>query len=561
MPCWQHRLAGLLIAWCTCALTHAHPQESPLRIHGDGIEVAGTLVDPHGDEPVPLVIMVGGSQSQDRDGRILREGAPPRDALRRWSDAFLAGGYACFRYDPIGSGASRATIPWSGSYRQQAQVVEGIVRYFRRDGRFPRIVLLGESSGAYVICLAAQSGTTADATICLGAFCGKPDELYEYNYGRLQQFAMQSAENEAWARRHARMDLALGRHYRDMLAAARAGDEVYELQDDEFRVTLDLTRRKEELQWPASEQFLHLRGPVLLLAGDRDQHVPPDHAQRAAEKLRQAGNEHASAQRLPGLDHHFQQAATSERQEIEYRYSLHSLRQPYTSAAYWAALRWLDTHAPSPLEVRDAKVELAATRPIKVPAESRAILAPELDPVTDSTPRRKFLAQGIEIIDDITDRKETAGVDTLEGRIGPLILGEGSQAHFIDMPGGMYVEEQPHTSESIIYTVRGQWVLASNGRRQLMKPGSLFRFAANTPTGYEVPFRDSAFILIFKGDRLTKAESDFIQYLQTMAERRQREHEQGSPCFLQELPADHAARKFAREVNPQFEQGFPRDGR
>jgi pimeloyl-ACP methyl ester carboxylesterase len=552
---------ALLATVSLLGIVQAHPQESPLRIQFDGIDVAGTLLDPHGDEPVPLVLLVGGSQSQDRDGRMIREGAPPRDALKRWADAMMAGGYACFRYDPVGSGASRATIPWKGTYRQQAEVVQGLVRYFRRDGRYPQIVLLGESSGAYVICLAAKAGTIADATICLGALCGDSEEFYAYNYGRLRDYAAQSPEHEAWARRYARMDLAIGKHYPEFFAAARAGDDAYELEDDDFRVTLDLTRRKEELQWPAIDQFQYLRGPVLLLAGERDRHVPSEHAVRAAEQIRKAGNEQVTAQIIDGVDHHFQRAPGNERQQIEHRYSLQSLRQPYSSAAYWAALRWLDKHVPSPLEVRDTKVELAASRPIPVPAESRAVLEPELDPVTESTPRRLFLARGIEIISDITDRKETAGVDTLEGRIGPLILGQGSQAHFIDMPGGMYVEEQPHTSESMVYTVRGQWVLASNGRRQLMKPGSLFRFAANAPTGYEVPFRDSAFILIFKGDRLTKVESDFIQFLQSMADRRAREHEQGDPCLLRELPPDHAARKFAREVNPRFEEELARDGR
>jgi hypothetical protein len=121
------------------------------------------------------------------------------------------------------------------------------------------------------------------------------------------------------------------------------------------------------------------------------------------------------------------------------------------------------------------------------------------------------------------------------------------------MPGGMYVEEHPHSSESIIYTVRGQWVLCSAGRRQLMKPGSLFRFAAKTPTGYEVPFDEDAYILIFKGDRLTKSDEEFITYLKGMAERLRKEHTQGVPYRLEDLSADHAARRFARDVNPEFE--------
>jgi hypothetical protein len=52
---------------------------------------------------------------------------------------------------------------------------------------------------------------------------------------------------------------------------------------------------------------------------------------------------------------------------------------------------------------------------------------------------------------------QQAVVETLEGRIRPLLLGEGCQAHFIEMPAGMFTEEHPHGSESINYMVRGQW--------------------------------------------------------------------------------------------------------
>jgi hypothetical protein len=85
-----------------------------------------------------------------------------------------------------------------------------------------------------------------------------------------------------------------------------------------------------------------------------------------------------------------------------------------------------------------------------------------------------------------------------------------------------------------------------------MKPGTLFHFAANTPTGYEVPFDENAFILIFKGKRVTQREQDFIDYLRGMAKRLEREHESGVPYLLSDLPADHPAIVFAREINPKF---------
>lgn len=155
---------------------------------------------------------------------------------------------------------------------------------------------------------------------------------------------------------------------------------------------------------------------------------------------------------------------------------------------------------------------------------------------------------GIAIVEDVTDDEANQGIDTLEGRIGPLLKGDGSQAHFIEMPGGLFCQEHPHSTESLIFTVKGRWVLCSQGRRQLMVPGTLFWFKAGTPTGYEVPFDEPAFILIFKGERDEKDDAGFIRYLQGLKQRLEKAHAEGTPFLMSELPLDHPAREFARRL-------------
>src|SRR4026209_2750625 len=103
---------------------------------------------------------------------------------------------------------------------------------------------------------------------------------------------------------------------------------------------------------------------------------------------------------------------------------------------------------------------------------------------------------GIQIIDDVTAQY---GVDTLEGRLRPLIQGVDCRTQFFEFPPGMYTHEHPHPTESIIYTVRGRWVLVTGGQLHVMLPGSLFSFGPDISAGYEVPFAEPAFILIFKG--------------------------------------------------------------
>ena len=151
-------------------------------------------------------------------------------------------------------------------------------------------------------------------------------------------------------------------------------------------------------------------------------------------------------------------------------------------------------------------------------------------------------AEGIQIIDDITRQ---FGVETLEGRIGPLLQGVGARAQFIEMPAGLHLYEHPHPTEAIIYTVRGSWVAVTDGQRHQMQPGSLLWFGPNIAAGYEVPFDDPAFILIFKGERGIDAET-FVGYLENeLTPSLIEERANGGTFLIRELPEDHPARIFA----------------
>lgn len=542
----------------------AHPTESNLRIVTPLAEVHGTLLTPHIEEKLPCVVILGGTLSQDRDGRLFDKNAPPRDALKRLAEALDGGGYASFRYDRVGYGLSKPAAKWTGTYSDEAVVAATVIERIRKDGRFGKVIVVGESAGAYVACLAAKAGTQADGYIFLGGFCGQSEELYEYNFGSLVKYAESSAERGQWASGKTRYELALGRHYREMLAAATEGKSDFACDDSGFAFKIGgLARRREELTMRPDEMFGQIKAPLLALAGEKDRNVPAQHAVRIVEVAKTAGNKDVSHEVLSALDHSFQEVPAEEDSQMRERHEKTSFLRPYSSKPYHALLGWLAKRFPSPAELHAEQVEQAAARPTATPpaiatappTTVRAKEKPELDPLTENTPERLHLAPGIEIIPDITDAKKTAGVPTLEGRIGPLLLAEGCQAHFIEMQGGMFVGEHPHSTESIIYTVRGQWVLCSAGRRQLMKAGTLFRFGRNVPTGYEVPFAEAAFILIFKGDRTTKEEKEFMDYLKGMAGRLEREHKDGIPYLLTDPPQNHAARLFARQVNPKFDEG------
>lgn len=140
------------------------------------------------------------------------------------------------------------------------------------------------------------------------------------------------------------------------------------------------------------------------------------------------------------------------------------------------------------------------------------------------------------------------GVDTLEGRIGPLLNGFKGAAHYIVMPPNMYCEAHKHPTESIIFTAKGQWVLYSEGERHLMKEGSLFFMPPDVETGYEVPFDEPATILIIKFEGPNDPEK-FLTYLEGLKQRLETRRDTGEAFQLSDLPLDHPARVFAKNLN------------
>jgi len=142
------------------------------------------------------------------------------------------------------------------------------------------------------------------------------------------------------------------------------------------------------------------------------------------------------------------------------------------------------------------------------------------------------------------------GEDTLEGRIGPLLSGIKGSTHYIVMPADMYCEAHTHPTESIIFTVKGQWVLLSEGQRHLMKEGSLFFMPPTVETGYEVPFDKPAMLLIIKFEGPSNPE-EFLTYLKGLKQRLEYRRNRGEAFHISDLPLDHPARVFAKKLNAE----------
>lgn len=176
-------------------------------------------------------------------------------------------------------------------------------------------------------------------------------------------------------------------------------------------------------------------------------------------------------------------------------------------------------------------------------------------PKSDSTPALTRLASGVTIIDDVKNLDNMVGVTTHEGVFGPLLFGSRLRAFYVVLKPGQFLAEHPHPTESMIYTVSGKWVLASEGNRRVMEPGTVFHFADNAPTGWEAPFNEDALLLIVKSRAPDENYASMIEDLENMGDMVDRQmKEEGVPFWYDQISADHPARRFARKVNQNFDE-------
>ena len=143
--------------------------------------------------------------------------------------------------------------------------------------------------------------------------------------------------------------------------------------------------------------------------------------------------------------------------------------------------------------------------------------------------------------------ENSKSVDTLEGKIGPLISGNKGSAHYIIMQPDQYCEPHTHPTESIIYTAKGEWVLYSEGERHHMNEGSLFFMPPNIETGYEMPFTNPATLLIIKFEG-EKDPEEFLKYLEGLKSRLSEREQKGEIFKISDLPMNHPARLFSENL-------------
>src|ERR1700730_8066057 len=139
------RLIALVLAGFCGTMTKASAEETKTRV---GI-LDAVLTTPADVERPPVVLLIAGSGSTDRDGN----GPQAKPAtLKKLSEQLVARKIATLRYDKRGAGGWKPEYgkPEDFRFKDYVDDAAALVNYLRESGKFSKVIVVGHSEGGLV---------------------------------------------------------------------------------------------------------------------------------------------------------------------------------------------------------------------------------------------------------------------------------------------------------------------------------------------------------------------------------------------------------------------------
>ena len=281
--------------------TFRNPTDADVTIPAFGFNLAGTITTPTaaaGRLRHPAIILVPGSGPVDRD-----ETVAGISIFAQLAGALSQQGFLVVRYDKRGVGQSggrveRATLEdFAGDVRS----VYGWLKK-RKDVDKQRITIVGHSEGGAVAMIAGTKEKDISSLVLIAAPGTKgADLILEQQRHALDLMKASEAD------RKAKVDL------QQKIQLAVMTGVGWEGIPEDVRRQADTAWFKSLLLFDPGEWMPRVRQPVLILQGELDRQVPPDHAEKlgalANQRKRKAPVE---VVRLPGVNHLLVRATTGE---------------------------------------------------------------------------------------------------------------------------------------------------------------------------------------------------------------------------------------------------------
>ena len=238
------------------------------RVQNDLGVLEGTLDVPEGCGGMPVVIILSGSGSTDRDGNAPDQTTDKPDIYRVLARSIVAAGFAALRYDDPGYAKSAHAVPRNVEdfrYEMEIHAAALFVAKLRTDERFGAVVAAGHSQGSLSgIMVAAEQ--PIDGLISL-AGAGRPVGALIH-----EQMAPKLSATQL-----ATLDAAIAKLEGGEVAGPLAAplDKILPVEVQPYMISwMKLDPKKE---------ITKLRGPALLLQGRMDIQVQETDARLLGE--------------------------------------------------------------------------------------------------------------------------------------------------------------------------------------------------------------------------------------------------------------------------------------
>jgi len=252
-----------------------------------GHVLAGTLTLPSGSAPpYPAVVMITGSSPQDRDHlQTRRKPVSYYKPFRQIADAISRNGIAVLRMDDQGVGCSEGGPLENVTIQERANDNRSGIEYLRSRKEIDkeRIGLLGLSEGGNIGPLIAATDPSIRAVLVMAGSATNGFKIIEYQR-RLKI-------NERSGLTNAEKEQELAKSMEGLNQALSKGEGSRWFRS--FLSYMPLTAAQ------------NVSCPVLILHGDKDAHVPVDHAHILAKAMRISGNNDVTVKIFTNHNHLF----------------------------------------------------------------------------------------------------------------------------------------------------------------------------------------------------------------------------------------------------------------
>ena len=280
----------------------SNPGDEAVVIPAAGFNLGATITRPaNAAARMPAVILVGGADSDDRDGTLF--GVP---ILANLAGAVSQAGFLAVRYDKRGYGQSGGRRE-SATLADLSEDLRAIVRWLgkRKDVDNKRIAVLGHGEGAWVALLAAAHDKGIAGVISIDAPATKGADLaLEQQQHALDRLKATPAERA--------QKIELQKKIQQAVLTGKGWEAI----PPDLRKQVDTPWTQSVLAFDPAEVIEDVRQPMLFVHAELDKQIPVSHVERLATLAkRDSKSKSVEVVTIRGVNHLLVPAVTGEPDE------------------------------------------------------------------------------------------------------------------------------------------------------------------------------------------------------------------------------------------------------